>query len=214
MGKILHLSATPPAKLGFERVKVKKGLKKDPERHGQMNMFSPVSEQHPARIVSLSSRFSPFEEALLRDERGEKNAAESYKKAISNGDSVADAYCNLGILESKAGKTENAFDCFTKSLKEDPRHLESHYNLANLYFDMDNLRLAQQHYEIATQIDPSGPNEFEIISATYFNNDLGLTGSPSLRISKCRDCAVRPLSLTFANVWPALKRWPSLTRSG
>jgi len=174
MGKILHFPATPPAKLGFERVKVKKGRKKDPEKHGQMNMFSPASEQHPARIVSLSSRFSPFEEALLLDERGEKNAAESYKKAISNGDSVADAYCNLGILESKAGKTENAFDCFTKSLKEDPRHLESHYNLANLYFDMDNLRLAQQHYEIATQIDPMFPN-------IYFNLGLVLAINENLQ---------------------------------
>jgi len=174
MGKILHLPATQPVKLGFERVKVKKGRKKDPEKHGQMNMFSPASEQHPARIVSLSSRFSPFEEALLLDERGEKNAAESYKKAISNGDSVADAYCNLGILESKAGETEKAFDCFTKSLKEDPRHLESHYNLANLYFDMDNLRLAQQHYEIATQIDPKFPN-------IYFNLGLVLAISENLQ---------------------------------
>jgi len=174
MGKILHLSATPPAKLGFERVKVKKGRKKDPERHGQMNMFSPALEQHPARIVSLPSRFSPFEEALLLDERGDKNAAESYGKAISNGDSVADAYCNLGILESKAGKTEKAFDCFTKSLKEDARHLESHYNLANLYFDMDNLRLAQQHYEIATQIDPMFPN-------IYFNLGLVLAINENLQ---------------------------------
>ncbi len=174
MGKILHLSATPPAKLGFERVKVKKGRKKDPERHGQMNMFSPPSEQHPARIVSLPSRFSPFEEALLLDECGDKNAAETYWKAISNGDSVADAYCNLGILESKAGKSEKAFDCFTKSLKEDPRHLEAHYNLANHYFDMDNLRLAQQHYEIATQIDPKFPN-------IYFNLGLVLAINENLQ---------------------------------
>ena len=173
MGKILHLAATPPAKLGFERVKVKKGRKKDPEMHGQMNLFSPASDQHPARIVSLPSRFSPFEAALLLDERGDKNAAESYGKAISKGDSVADAYCNLGILESKAGKSEKAFDCFTQSLKEDPRHLEAHYNLANLYFDMDNLRLAQQHYEIATQIEPKFPNIYYNLGLVLaINEDL------------------------------------------
>lgn len=174
MAKILHLPATPPPKLGFERVKVKKRLKKDPEKHGQMNMFSPPSEEHPARIVSLPSRFSPFEEALLFDERGDKDAGESYWKAISNGDSVADAYCNLGILESKAGKTEKAFECFTKSLKEDPRHIESHYNLANLYFDMGNLRLAQQHYEIASHIDPTFPN-------IYFNLGLVLAINENLQ---------------------------------
>ncbi len=173
MAKILHLTSTPPAKLDFERARVKKGRKKDPEKHGQMNMFSPPSEKHPARIVSLSPRFSPFEEALLLDERGDKTATEFYLKAISNGDAVADAYCNLGILESKAGKTDKAFDSFTKSLKEDPRHLESHYNLANLYFDMDNLRLAQQHYEIALQIDPKFPN-------IYFNLGLVLAISENI----------------------------------
>ena len=137
-------------------------------------MFSPPSEEHPARIVNLPTRFSPFEEALLLDERGDKDAADSYWKAISNGDAVADAYCNLGILESKAGKTEKAFDSFTKSLKEDPRHLESHYNLANLYFDLDNLRLAQQHYEIAAQIDPKFPN-------IYFNLGLVLAINENLQ---------------------------------
>ncbi|MFQ5752823.1 MAG: tetratricopeptide repeat protein [bacterium] len=68
-------------------------------------------------------------------------------------------------MESKAVKTDKAFDCFTKSLKHDPRHLESHYNLANPYFDIGNFRLARQHYEIAAEIGPKFPN-------IYFN--LGL----------------------------------------
>ncbi len=58
-----------------------------------------------------------------------------------------------------------AFDCFTKSLEHDPRHFESHYNLGNLYFEEDNLRLARMHYELAAEINPAFPN-------LYFN--LGL----------------------------------------
>lgn len=163
MAKILHLPAQPPPKFGFKRVKKRK--KKDPERHGQMNLFSATSGQQSARIVNLPSRLGPFEEALLLDERGDNKASQCYWKAINEGDCVADAYCNLGILESKADKTDKAFDCFTKSLKEEPRHLESHYNLANLYFDIGNLRLAREHYEIAAEIEPGFPN-------IYFN--LGL----------------------------------------
>ena len=162
MGNILHLSVTPPAKLGFKRVQKRK--KNDTEHYGQMNLFK-VSSGSSARILSLPSRFGPFEEALQLDEKGDPKAAESYWDAISDGDCVPDAYCNLGILESKDGKTDKAFDCFTKSLKYDPRHLESHYNLANLYSDIGNLHLAREHYRIAAEIEPRFPN-------IYFN--LGL----------------------------------------
>lgn len=87
------------------------------------------------------------------DERGDPRAGELYRKAIEEGDCLADAYCNLGIIESQKGHTAKAFDCFTLSLKHDPRHSESHFNLGNLYFDVNDLRLAQVHYEIAGEVD-------------------------------------------------------------
>ena len=59
-----------------------------------------------------------------------------------------------------------AIDCFTLSLKEDPRHFESHYNLANLYAEIGNLPLAKVHYQMTISIEPEFPN-------SYFN--LGLT---------------------------------------
>lgn len=80
----------------------------------------------------------------------------------------ADAYCNLGIMETRAGRTARAFDCFTKSLAHDPRHFEAHYNLGNLYFEEDTLRLARLHYELAAEIDPNSPN-------LHFNLGLVLT---------------------------------------
>ncbi|NIR47883.1 tetratricopeptide repeat protein [candidate division KSB1 bacterium] len=158
MAKILHLPVKQPSKFGFKRASKRK---KDPEQLGQLNLFS----SRKGRILHLPSRFTLFEEALLLDERDDPKAAELYREAIAADDCVADAYCNLGILESRAGSTDKAFDCFTKSLKQDPRHLEAHYNLGNLYFEMENLRLAQQHYEMAAEIDSSFPN-------IYFN--LGL----------------------------------------
>jgi tetratricopeptide (TPR) repeat protein len=156
MGEILPFPSKPPSKFGFERVKKRK--KENPD---QLNLF-------PARlgeIRRLPTLISPFEEALLLDERGDSRAEESYLKAIAEGDLVADAYCNLGIIESKAGRIAKAFDCFTKSLEHDARHFESHYNLGNLYFETDNLRLARMHYELAVEIGPEFPN-------IYFN--LGL----------------------------------------
>lgn len=179
MAKILHLQKKTPTKLGFKRVK--KRRKKDPEGHGQLNMFA-ASKESSARIVNLSSKQSPFEQALLLDERNDSDAFEMYRKAISEGECVADAYCNLGILESNREKRDKAFDCFTKSLKQDPRHLESHYNLANLYFDMDNLRLARQHYEIAAEIEPKFPN-------IYFN--LGLVEAMDEKLGEAFEAFTR-----------------------
>src|SRR5439155_5842027 len=86
---------------------------------------------------------------------------------------VTDAYCNLGIIESRKGNTTKAFDCFTSSLKHNPRHSESHYNLGNLYFDLNDFRLAQIHYEMAGEVEPSFANAyFNLALIQAINNDL------------------------------------------
>src|SRR4029434_82217 len=48
----------------------------------------------------------------------------------------------------------------TTCLKHNPRHLEAHYNLANLYFDQNDFRLAQLHFEMAVELDASFANAY------------------------------------------------------
>src|SRR2546427_3169692 len=62
------------------------------ELQGQMSLFRPQSGQ-------LARLLTPFEEALLLHERGDMKAAEFYAEAITEGDNVAEAYCNLGIID-------------------------------------------------------------------------------------------------------------------
>jgi len=159
MAKILQFSPKTNHKFGFERAKKRK--KKSKRNIGQLDLFA----NRKGKILQFPRNLSLFEEALLLDEQGHEKAFEYYWKAISTGDFVADAYCNLGILESKKNNFSKAFDSFTKSLKHDPRHFESHYNLANLYFDLENFNLAKMHYELALEIKSDFPN-------LYFN--LGL----------------------------------------
>jgi tetratricopeptide (TPR) repeat protein len=156
MGELVPFPVRQSSKFGFQRVR--KRRKENPD---QLKLFSPEL----AEIRRLPTYVSPFEEALLFDGHDDRQAEQLYRKAICEGDRVADAYCNLGIIESRAGETAKAFDCFTKSLQNDPRHFESHYNLGNLYFEEDDLRLARMHYELAAELDPASPN-------LYFN--LGL----------------------------------------
>ena len=131
-------------------------------------------------MVKLN-QLTPFEEALLLDEQGNKARARiGYLQAIEQEDSVADAYCNLGIIESTDGAHAKAIDRFTLCLKADPRHFEAHYNLANLYAEIGNFPLAKAHYEISIQLAPTFPN-------SYFN--LGLT----LAMNKEFEAAVKAI---------------------
>ncbi|HEY8187060.1 MAG TPA: tetratricopeptide repeat protein [Pyrinomonadaceae bacterium] len=126
------------------------------ELQGQLNLFLGVGRGKLSRLLT------PFEEALLLHEQGDAKAAESYQQAITEGDNVAEAYCNLGIINKDLGEIAKALDNFTLSLKHEPRHVEAHYNLGNLYFDAGELPLARLHYEAAAQIEPG-------FSLVYFN---------------------------------------------
>jgi tetratricopeptide (TPR) repeat protein len=126
------------------------------ELQGQLHLFRGGGVARVARLLT------PFEEALLLHEQGDPKAAELYREAISNGDNVAEALCNLGIINKDLGHIGKALDNFTLSLKHQPRHVEAHYNLGNLYFDAGELPLARLHYDAAASIEPG-------FSLVYFN---------------------------------------------
>lgn len=157
MAKVVKFPHPAPEKFGFKPVR--KGRQGQSVKTKQLNLFA------GGRVVKMGS-LSAFEEALILDERNEPMAKELYLKAITENDCVADAYCNLGILESKTNRYSKAIDYFTLSLKSDPRHYEAHYNLANLFAEVGNLPLAKVHYEMAIGLEPDFPN-------SHFN--LGLT---------------------------------------
>lgn len=158
--RILELHSSDPEKIGAK--KVHKGENDQEER--QLNLFT------TGRILQLHA-VSPFEEALMLDERGDtKRAEDLYHKAIKAGDQVADAYCNLGIIEAQQDHTIEAINYLTLSLKHSPRHVEAHFNLGNLYTEAGNLELGVLHYEMSIQIDPT-------FTGSYFNLGLSLAAS-------------------------------------
>ena len=164
MNNVIRFPVEGVRKFGFKRAK--RHRESAMEKKGQLSLF----EKPTGEVLPLPTGMSAFEEALLLDERGDSAAADAYRKAIDEHDYVADAYCNLAIMQSREGRTVEAFDSFAKSLGHEPRHFESHYNMANLYFEEGDLRLARTHYEIAASIAPEFPN-------VYFN--LGLVHAMS-----------------------------------
>jgi tetratricopeptide (TPR) repeat protein len=179
MAQIIKFPAQA-SKLGFKRVRKRAAAAAADQ--DQLDLFPGPR----AQILSFESGLSSFEQALLLDERGDLRAADLYLKAIEEQIYVADAYCNLGIIESKRENPVKAFDCFSNALKQEPRHAEAHYNLANLYFEIDDFRLARLHYEMAGQVDPSFANAF-------FNLAL-----------------VQAITSDFDGAWRALKKYREL----
>ncbi len=160
MARIHRLNPKHPEKFGFKKARsAAAGKRRDED---QLDLFSAAAS---GRIVSLPTRLSPFEEALLLDERGNAGALSAYERAIEEGDSVADAYCNLGIIRYHSGNTDAALRCFTDALAREPRHFESHFNLANLFFDRGELQASVVQYGLAAEIDKTYAN-------LYFNQGL------------------------------------------
>lgn len=141
------------------------------ELNGQLNLFP----QRGGRLIQLPARLSPFEEALILHEKGDRRAVEMYTKAIRGGECVADAYCNLGIMDYEANNIPGAFDQFTKALRHDPRHFEAHFNMAHLYFEAGDFRLARLHYDICSVIEPASASvHFNLGLIHAINGDLVL----------------------------------------
>jgi tetratricopeptide (TPR) repeat protein len=145
------------------------------ELQGQLSLF----RAEPSRLARL---LTPFEEALLLHEQGDPTAADHYQEAINEGDNVAEAHCNLGILNLEQGQLTKALDNFTLSLKNDPRHVEAHYNLANLYYDAGDFHLARLHYEAAANIEPGFSLVFFNLSLVY--HKLGDLAAASATLEK------------------------------
>lgn len=155
--KIVKLTLENQSKFGLKKVKKRK--KVDLEEYGQLNMFKTSPSE--AKIVRFNRYLTPFEEALEADEQGRVDAAKQlYLKAIESNDCIADAYCNLGILESNSDNYLEAIDCFSRTLLHDPRHYEAHYNLANIYGDMEDHKLAEMHYRRTIELCPEFYNAY------------------------------------------------------
>ena len=171
MGRVVQFPGNPSSKYGLQKVGKKttgSAKKSDP---GQLNIFEETSE---AKVIQMPQGGSFFDHALNLDDKGLNEAKEAYERAIQQGDNIADALCNLGVIEFSLGNAREAVNCFTRALKEDSRHLEAHFNLANLYSEKGNYDLAQLHYEVAITID-------ENFEHSYYNLGLVFISKKSYR---------------------------------
>ncbi|MEP7271187.1 MAG: MerR family transcriptional regulator [Acidobacteriota bacterium] len=171
------------------------------ELRGQMNLFEEASSD----CTLIQFPRSTFLRALDAQERQEECARALFLEAVDEGEYVADSYCNLGLIEFEASRVAPAVDYLTLALRHDPRHFEAQYNLANVYLDARQYRLAQLHYEIAQEIEPTYPNLSYNLGVAYgLQGDLDRSYRCFTRYSELSPDAAQSVSSLLAQLKNAL----------
>jgi|GEM_PF-2052800 tetratricopeptide (TPR) repeat protein len=101
---------------------------------------------------------SPYAMGLLMDEKGSLQEAKTYYlRAIQEEDHVPEAYCNIGVIESRMDRSTHALTAFARALAIRPLFVDARHNMALEYLDQEDYLLAGLHIEIALQLDPEAP---------------------------------------------------------
>ena len=140
---------------------------------GQLNLFDQSKED--GNTLPLTENI--FDLALKLDLHNDPSAERYYLRAIEKNENIAHALCNLGVIAAHKQNMIDAIDFFTKALVEDPRHCESHFNLANVYFEAANYPLAILHYQLVTRVAPW-------FADVYFNLGLAYLEMEKLKSAK------------------------------
>src|SRR5918996_1693838 len=164
--KVLSFPQPVPAKADYQRVKSSYSIREIKQMFGlsertirRWTENGIIQAAVAAKDEEVTYDFQAL--TLFRRVRDMRSQGLTIKQ-IEAGENIAEAYCNLRIIDLDRGNMVGALDNFTQSLKHDPRHVEANYNLANLYYDAGDFPLARLHYEAATQIEPN-------FSLVYYN---------------------------------------------
>jgi len=98
--------------------------------------------------------------AYLSQQKGVE-ARESFERAVklraSYPDTLANAWNNLGLLDTREGRTEEAIRCFQEALRSSPDHLIALNNLGNAYRLQKSWVEAHTTFARALEVSPNDP---------------------------------------------------------
>ena len=175
--------------------------------------------QFPLKLKKVSTAHDPDQLSLFLvvsqdaygkaeycDSQGDyEEARKFYLEAIDEGINVADAYCNLGWIEYLEGRIAEALDCFTAALYQNPGHLQSHYNLAALYYEQHDCWAASIHFAYAGYKEPRQfPRAFYFLG--HCEREIGFTERDANRFDAAIEAykkfmELRPSDAVEVPVW-------------
>lgn len=111
---------------------------------------------------------SAFNRATLYQARRDwDRAIEYYIRALAKDDTYALAYYNLGVANYNSGRRELAAAAYRESIRLDPCHVNSRFNLALLLRDNNRLVEATSELEKALQCDANHAQSHYVLGLIY-----------------------------------------------
>ena len=102
-------------------------------------------------------------------------ARDSFERAVkltaSYPDTLPNAWNNLGLLDTREGRTDEAIGCFQKALRLSPDHLIALENLGNAYRLMKRWEEAQRTLERALAVRPQDPEANYSLGMVFAQTD-------------------------------------------
>ena len=74
---------------------------------------------------------------------------------------------SLGFLYKRKGQLDKSLEAYKIALKKNPLDAETHYNLGNVYKQINNLSEAEFNYQNAIKIFPNYIEAFNNLAITY-----------------------------------------------
>jgi anti-anti-sigma factor len=107
---------------------------------GAIECFRKAIELNPKMADSLFNLGRAYNNRNMLSE-----AVQEYRKAVELNPNYADFRMKYGLVLKKTGRTEEAAAEFLQALAINPAYVDAHYQLARLYYDLNDFDAAMPH---------------------------------------------------------------------
>ena len=97
---------------------------------------------------------------LLTGQERYSEAEQFYNQAINGQTESTLSYLKKGIMFRKAGRLQDAANCYAATLAIDPGNADGHYLMANVCASANHFDAAEKHYSLAIRFNPKSPDVY------------------------------------------------------
>lgn len=114
----------------------------------------PTLRRRTVAAATTESAHDWFEYGMMIEQDDPNGSRKAYERALEIDPEMVDAYINLGRLVHEGGDPRGAARFYGEALRRSADDAVTHYNLAVAYEDLEKMKKARSHYEIAIGINP------------------------------------------------------------
>ncbi|CAL1546804.1 unnamed protein product [Lymnaea stagnalis] len=125
--------------------------------HRAISLFPPIikGKSYQARVApSHLNAYLNLANLVSKDPSRLAEADQLLRQAITMRADFVEAYINLGDIQVKLGKLDDAKLTYEAALRQDPKNSDLYYNLGVVLLEQNQTRAARKNFELALQFNP------------------------------------------------------------